>query len=852
MTRVRLLLAALSTFLMLACDVETRLWAQGSKADYERAARLAEETRDKVHPLQVEPHWSQGGNAFWYQADDGDGRHRYFWLHAQRGEVSPLVDAERLAVAIQQATGKPMEPERLPLHALEVVWEKDLPRRLRFILDEHRWDLDLETYRLDRRDDQATLETTVPRLDRVRRSRGGGRDTSLRFINRASDVVQLFWVDRGAQPVRYGELAPGTSREQHTFGGHVWLVKDGQDRIRGIFQATEASGTAVIDDTVVAVPVPENEGAAGQGPEGNAAPVASPDGRWEAFIRDDNLWIRDRGTRAEVALSLDGTPGARYAPPFLWSPDSTRLACVVETPGDGRRVHLVESTPRDQLQPRLLTLDYDKPGDRLPVAKPRLFDVARSRAIPMSDELFANPWSITDYRWSSDSRELTFLYNERGHQRMRLLAVDSQTGSVRPLVDEASPTFIDYAHKVFFEFIPRANELVWMSERDGWNHLYLVDAATGEVKNPITRGNWVVRRVQRVDVEHRQVWLFASGIEEGQDPYFEYLCRVNFDGSGWTVLTPGPGTHRVEFSPDGRFLLDTWSRVDQPPVTELRESDTGRLVCEVARADASELLATGWRPPVPFAAPGRDGHTMIHGVLYFPRDLRADRKYPVIEQIYAGPQDSYVPKSFRSYYDEQALAELGFIVVQIDGMGTSNRSKAFHDVCWKNLGDAGFPDRKSWLRAAAERYPSMDLTRVGIYGGSAGGQNALRGLLMHPETYHVGVADCGCHDNRMDKVWWNELWMGWPVGPHYAEQSNVTQAHRLQGKLLLTVGELDRNVDPASTMQVVDALIRADRDFELLVIPGSDHGAGESAYARRRRADFFVRHLLGREPRWEP
>jgi dipeptidyl aminopeptidase/acylaminoacyl peptidase len=391
-----------------------------------------------------------------------------------------------------------------------------------------------------------------------------------------------------------------------------------------------------------------------------------------------------------------------------------------------------------------------------------------------------------------------------------------------------------------------------MSERDGWNHLYLVDAVTGVVKHPITRGNWVVRRVQRVDADKRQVWLFTSGIEEGQDPYFEYLCRVNFDGSGWTVLTPGPGTHRVEFSPDGRFLLDTWSRVDQPPVTELREFDTGRLICEVARADASKLLATGWRPPVPFAAPGRDGRTVIHGVLYFPRDFRDDRKYPVIEQIYAGPQDSYVPKSFRSYYDEQALAELGFIVVQIDGMGTSNRSKAFHDVCWKNLGDAGFPDRKLWLRAAAERYPAMDLSRVGIYGGSAGGQNALRGLLMHPDTYHVGVADCGCHDNRMDKVWWNELWMGWPVGPHYAEQSNVTQAHRLQGKLLLTVGELDRNVDPASTMQVVDALIRADRDFDLLVVPGSDHGAGESAYARRRRADFFVRHLLGREPRWEP
>ena len=261
----------------------------------------------------------------------------------------------------------------------------------------------------------------------------------------------------------------------------------------------------------------------------------------------------------------------------------------------------------------------------------------------------------------------------------------------------------------------------------------------------------------------------------------------------------------------------------------------------------SALLATGWKAPERFVAKGRDGTTDIYGVIFRPTNLDPKKKYPVIEDIYAGPQDSFVPKAFAAFREPQALAELGFIVVQIDGMGTSNRSKAFHDVCWKNLGDAGLPDRILWMKAAAAKYPYMDLTRVGIYGVSAGGQDALRALLAHPDFYKVGVAACGCHDNRMDKIWWNEQWMGWPVGPHYAEQSNVTNAHKLQGKLLLIVGEMDHNVDPASTMQVVNALIKADKDFDLLVVPGAGHGIG-GAYGVRRMRDFFVRHLLGVEP----
>jgi dipeptidyl aminopeptidase/acylaminoacyl peptidase len=397
-------------------------------------------------------------------------------------------------------------------------------------------------------------------------------------------------------------------------------------------------------------------------------------------------------------------------------------------------------------------------------------------------------------------------------------------------------------------YLEDSNELIWMSERDGWNHLYLYDTAAGQVKNQITKGEWVVRGVDRVDDEKRQIWFRAGGIRPGQDPYYIHYARINFDGTGLTIFTEGNGNHQALFSPDGKYLVDTWSRVDMAPVVEVRNSADGKKVLELERGDMSALVASGWQIPERFVAKARDGATDIYGVVFRPTNFEPAKKYPVVEQIYAGPQGSFVPKAFSAAHGPQSMAELGFILVQIDGMGTNNRSKAFHDVCWKNLADAGFPDRILWMKAAAAKYPYMDLTRVGIYGGSAGGQNAVGGLLLHPDFYKVGAADCGCHDNRMDKVWWNEQWMGYPVGPHYAEQSNVTLAPRLKGKLLLIVGELDTNVDPASTMQVVKALIKANKDFDLLVVPGGGHGAGGSPYGRRKQRDFFVRNLLHVEP----
>ncbi len=574
----------------------------------------------------------------------------------------------------------------------------------------------------------------------------------------------------------------------------------------------------------------------------------SPDGTWTAFIKENNVWLRDRKSKEETRLSNDGKADDSYGRVY-WSPDSKRLVAIKTKAGGDRKVTLVESSPKDQLQPKTSTINYIKPGDPIPQAKPHLFDIENAKEIAVSDELFPNPWDVSYEHWSSDSKQFHFVYNQRGHTVVRLLALDAETGKVSTIVNEECKTFFDYAYKLYVNYLDDTGEAIWMSERNGWNHLYLVNLKTGEAKN-ITDGKWVVRGVDRVDAKERTVWFRAMGMHPDEDPYHVHFCRVKFDGTGLVELTEGDGTHSVQHSPDRRFLIDTYSRVDLPPVTELRRESDGKKVCDLEKADASALLKTGWQYPERFVAKGRDNKTDIHGYIVRPSNFDPKKKYPVIEHIYAGPHDHHVRKTFTPSPFEQRFAELGFILVKIDGMGTNWRSKAFHDVCWKNLGDSGFPDRIAWIKAAAEKYPEMDIAKgVGIFGGSAGGQSSTRALIAHGDFYTVAVSDCGCHDNRMDKIWWNELWMSWPIGPHYAEQSNVTQAHKLKGKLLLVVGELDRNVDPSSTMQVANALVKADKDFDLLIVPGAGHGAAETPYGNRRRMDYLVRNLLGVEPR---
>jgi dipeptidyl aminopeptidase/acylaminoacyl peptidase len=832
------------SMILLALAIVPRSVAQGTRSDYERANGLRKTTENKVFRDRIRPNWLPGNDRFWYRVRTGVDRHEFVLIDAEAGTRRPAFDHERLADALKRAGQGGARPDNLPIDRLKLDLEE---KQLHFRSDGRWWLCDLESYQLSEQPQKETPAPARPVSRAPKASRRTGAETEITFVNRTESEVEVFWLDFEGDRRSYGRVRAGGRKAQHTYAGHVWLVADGDGEPLAVFVAEEEPTLAEIDGPCTVDPgieEPERRAPRRRG--------ESLDGRWQAFVEDHNIHLREPGGDKQFALTGDGTAEDSYGRRVYWSPDSTKLVAIRTKRGEERKVYYVESSPKDQLQPKLHSYDYRKPGDRIPLANPRLFDVAARKPIPLSNELFPNPWRIDDVRWAPDSSRFTFVYNQRGHQVLRIVAVDPERGAARAVIDEKSETFIDYAFKQFAHYLDATGEIIWMSERDGWNHLYLYDAETGQVKNQITKGQWVVRRVERVDEEARQIWFRAGGIRPGQDPYYVHLCRVSFDGTGLVVLTEGDGTHSVQFSPDRRFFIDRWSRVDRAPVAELRRSSDGSLVSRLEQADWDRLLETGWRPPERFVAMGRDGKTDIYGVIFRPIGFDPRAKYPVIEQIYAGPQGAFVPKAFQAYHKAQSVAELGFIVVKIDGMGTSHRSKAFHDVCWRNLGDSGLADRIRWIRAAAEKYPCIDLARVGIYGGSAGGQSALRALLAHGDFYKVAVADCGCHDNRMDKIWWNEAWMGWPVGPHYEEQSNVTQAHSLEGKLLLIVGEKDENVDPASTMQVVDALVKADKDFDLLVLPGVGHGAAETPYGNRRRQDFFVRHLLGVEPRSRP
>jgi dipeptidyl aminopeptidase/acylaminoacyl peptidase len=621
-----------------------------------------------------------------------------------------------------------------------------------------------------------------------------GEGSTIRFINRLNHDADLFWVNRKGEQVRYGSIRAGSELEQKTFDGHVWLVTNRSGEFLAVVEAGPSEQTWIIDGKGIAAGTEESR-------KSDPSSVGSPDGS---------------------------------------------CSVSVEIPHVSRRtIPIVDSSPKNEVQPKLSVINYVKPGDPLP--QPQLVITGSDgEKVFVPRNLYFNPFTESgklDITWSPDSREFYFDYNERGHQLYRILAVQPRTGDVRVVVEETSKTFIDYTQKTWRHWLHNTGELLWMSERDGWCHLWLYDIQSGQVKNQVTKGSWPVRKVLHVDALQRKIWFLASGLRPNEDPYHLHLCRVSFDGSGFLQLTEGDGNHHVEFSPKRDFFIDRYSRADLPPVHELRRSDDGSLVCELERADASRLLAAGWTMPERIVAKGRDGQTDIHGVLIKPSHFTPSKQYPVVEEIYAGPHSSFAPKDFGRLVTMHALAELGFIVVKLDGMGTNHRGKTFHDVCWKNLKDAGFPDRIAWIKAAAHTRPWMDLSRVGIYGGSAGGQSAMRALLDHHDFYRVAVADCGCHDNRMDKIWWNEQWMGWPVDESYARSSNKEDAHKLQGHLLLIVGELDTNVDPASTLQVVGALQRAGKTFDFMPIAGTGHGAAETPYGSRLRLDFFVRHL---------
>lgn len=559
-------------------------------------------------------------------------------------------------------------------------------------------------------------------------------------------------------------------------------------------------------------------------------------------IFDNNLYAKcDDGEK--IQLSFDGTTLNHYTNRFTYSPDSSYVVVMKRREVAEREVTFVESSPKSQLQPLLHTNTYVKPGDELTIDLPMLFDLKRNKKVEVDLTPYLNQFHIRQIRWDEDGERFTFEFNERGHQRYQIVEVNASSGELRTLVDEQSDTFIFY-NKVWRKHLDSRDEILWLSERDGWRHIYLFDTRKEDrVKRQITKGEWVVRDVLYVDDESETIYFTASGRNKGENPYYTHLYKVGFNGANLTELTPESGNHTITLSPDKSLFVDIYSTPEVEPVAQIRELKTGAITMALERGDASKAEEAGWMRPVVFSAKGRDGLTDIWGNIYFPKGYDPSKKYPVLEYIYAGPHDSHVINSFHvdTYYRAKP-SERGYIVVQIDGMGTYNRSKAFHDLCFKNLKDAGFPDRIKWIEAAAEKYSSFDLSRVGVYGASAGGQSSTGALLFFNDFYKAAVSSCGCHDNRMDKIWWNEQWMGYPVGPEYGESSNVDNAHLLEGRLMLIVGEMDTNVDPASTMQVVSALVDAKKYFELLVLPSQGHTFGGD-YGMDRAIDFFDRNL---------
>jgi dipeptidyl-peptidase-4 len=825
----------------------------------------------KIYRDKIEPHWfadsSGATNRFWYRLQLPRDEKEFVLVDAVAGKREPAFDAARLAKALGDLTGTSVDPKKPPFDALKFSPDG---KTVTLSGENATWSLNLDTYAVTAVGKSGTNGNQLRAGKTIHPSGGSDVETSIHFVNRTDQEVDVFWLDEDSARQPYGSLKPAEERDQHTFVGHAWLITaHNNGDLLAVFDAAKEGSVAIIGQTQTNAAPPASRRQA-RADRTLPEKIASPDHRWEVLSRDYNIFLRDTKDGSERQLTLDGNADNGYVrnmeaerainmdfetrdpdqptPEVYWSPDSRHFVAMRFKAGSHHRIYMVQSSPTNQLQPKLVSYPYLKAGDDVPYSKPHLFDVDNKKEIPVDDALFANPWSVGDLRWDPDSSRFTFLFNQRGHQVLRILGVDAKSGVAKPVVDEQSHTFIDYSGKFFAEYVDKTGEIIWMSERDGWNHLYLYDGKTGQVKNQITKGEWVVRGVDRVDRDKRQIWFRANGMKPGEDPYYIHNCRINFDGSGLLVLADNDGTHIAQFSPDRRFAIDTWSRVDAPPVNELRRAADGKLLCQLEEADVSELSASGWRDPERFVAKGRDGVTDIYGVIFRPKNFDPQKKYPVLEDIYAGPHDSFVPKAFQPNYRNRPLTDRGFIVIQVDGMGTSNRSKKFHDVCWKNLADSGFPDHILWIKAAAAKYPYMDLDRMGIYGTSAGGQSALRGMLDHGDFYKAGVSDSGCHDNRMDKIWWNEQWMGWPVDESYVRSSNVTDAHKLQGKLLLMVGEMDTNVDPATTMQVVNQLIKADKDFELLYMPGAGHGVARTPYGAKRLLEFFSRTFLKTEP----
>jgi dipeptidyl-peptidase-4 len=728
---------------------------------------------------------------FWYRDSLADGASQYMLVNAATGASQPAFDHAKIAAALSQAEEKTYAADKLPFQSIEFSADQ---KSMTFMVPPRRYRCDLTTY-------QCTQESGPP-------------------------------------PAPPGQQRPGEGQTRERVSTRAALPQ------RGAFPP--------MSDTI------------------------SPDKKLAAFIRDWNLWVRDIATGKETQLTTDGVKDYGYAtdnagwrrstrPVLLWSPDSKKIATFQQDQRKTGEMYLVNTQVG---HPKLEAWKYPLPGDEdvtmiervvIGVDAPKIIrfqmppDQHRST---LCDDLVCRGTEWADVEWTPDSTHVAFVSSSRDHKVATLRIADAATGAVRTVLEEKVATQYESGNgRVNWRYLPASNEVLWWSERSNWGHLYLYDANTGQLKHQITRGDWQVAQLLRVDEKNRVLYFLGQGREKGENPYFPHLYKIGLDGSNLTLLTPEPAHHDITMSPKGPYFVDTYSTPETPGVTVVRDLN-GKLIATVAKTDVSRLQALNWKPPVLFSVKCRDGVTDCYGVLIRPTNFDATKKYPVINQIYPGPQGGSVGNwGFAPVRgDTQALAELGFVVVELESMGNPGRSKSFHDKWYGDMGDNGLPDQVAGMKELAQRYPWMDLDRVGIWGHSGGGFATADAMFRYPDFFKAGIAESGNHDNRDYEDDWGERYQGLlvknPDGTtNYDNQANQLVAKNLKGHLLLAHGTMDDNVPPYNTLLVVDALIKANKDFDLLLLPNQPHGYGAySSYMMRRRWDYFVRWVLGAEP----
>lgn len=607
----------------------------------------------------------------------------------------------------------------------------------------------------------------------------------------------------------------------------------------------------------------------------------SPNGKLAAYISNYNLWVRNLETDKKTQLTFDGIEDYGYATNnagwtksdgavLKWSPKSDKIATFQQ---DARGVGMMYLMSTNVGHPKLEAWKHPLPGDDKIFTIERVIihldDKPKTVRLKMgkdfqrgstTDHIAGRNNELLDAQWNKEGTKFAFVSGSRNHKIAHLQVADATTGRVESIHKEEVTTYYESGvnaenWKVLFD----SNEFIWYSEKTDWGHIYLYDLETKQLKNKITSGDFLVKQIKNINEETRQIYFSAGGKEEG-NPYHNYFYKVNFDGSNFINLTPSKGTHSVKFSVDYSMLIDTYSTTTNPPITVLRNGN-GEKIMDLETADISELNKNNWQKPVEFSVKARDEKTDIYGIMCLPSHYDASKKYPVLNYIYPGPQSGSVGTyNFRPVWrDFQAVAELGFVVVAVDAMGTPMRSKSFHDAYYGNMGDNGLPDNIAAIKQLAQKYKGMDIERVGIWGHSGGGFASTRAVFAYPEFYDVAVSGSGNHDNRNYEADWGEKWQGLLVDgnaegkadgtTNYDNQANQLIAKDLKGKLLITHGTMDDNVPPSNTMLVVEALIKANKDFDMILYPNKRHGYGDmTKYMTRKRWDYFVTHLLNAKP----